>query len=319
MPAGELVSRARVAFRDVREVVQALARGLARSRRWGDPDFRSVVAELRKEQLAGAEIVPYYRRCIRWLERVTEREGLMTARRAAVEIRLATEAGDDAIPVPHLWPRGPMGNGPRSELVLPVPGAANRDLADDFTFRASVWLLAAHEVHPGHALRIAAAAREGRSLARSLLGYSLAASEGWAVYVESEILPYLPVEVQLIILQAHLTRTARAFLDPGLHQGAVGRAEAVRFLREEVGHSPARARQEIERCTGWQPGGGLAYLCGQLRFAELRVEAELVLGRRFDRRWYHDLLLSQGFLPLSLLREVILAEAGARAAGKDRP
>ena len=62
------------------------------------------------------------------------------------------------------------------------------------------------------------------------------------------------------------------------------------------------------------PGQALAYKIGQLRFRELRAQAEAKLGPRFDVRAFHDRVLRSGALPLDLLDELTQAWIAAEAA-----
>jgi hypothetical protein len=67
------------------------------------------------------------------------------------------------------------------------------------------------------------------------------------------MLPYEPVEGQLIALQHRLLRQSRAMLDPMLNLGLTDVATARRIL-EEDGFSPAMVKQEIDRYTFRAPG-----------------------------------------------------------------
>ncbi|HSN86052.1 MAG TPA: DUF885 family protein, partial [Thermoanaerobaculia bacterium] len=132
--------------------------------------------------------------------------------------------------------------------------------------------------------------------------------EGWALYSEAEVKPYLPLDGQLAALQSRLARAARAILDPSLQKGTVTREEAMRILQEEVGLSEGMALQEVQRYTFRSPGQATAYFCGYTRLMELRAQVERALGARFDRQKYHDFLLAQGLLPPSLLRQAVFQE-----------
>ncbi len=68
------------------------------------------------------------------------------------------------------------------------------------------------------------------------------------------------------------------------------------------------ATQEVERYTFRAPGQATSYFVGYNRLLEIRAEAERALGPRFDRRSFHDFVLSQGLLPPRLLRQAVLEE-----------
>jgi uncharacterized protein (DUF885 family) len=118
--------------------------------------------------------------------------------------------------------------------------------------------------------------------------------------------PYMPLEGQLVSLQHRLMRAARAYLDPGLQRGEISRDEAFRVLEHEVVLSHAMARQEVERYTFLAPAQATAYFCGYQRLLELRTDVERALGDAFERRAFHDFVLSQGLLPPALLRKAVM-------------
>jgi uncharacterized protein (DUF885 family) len=179
---------------------------------------------------------------------------------------------------------------------------------DDFTFRAIAWPLTVHEGRPGHELQFASMVEKGVSLARVLFALNSVNVEGWALYMENEMIPFLPLEGQFTTLWSRLARSARAFLDPGLQTGKITREQAMKILREDVCLSPALAESELERYTFRAPGQATSYYCGYARMIELRVDTELLLVDRFDRKAYHDFILSQGALSPALLRKAAMNE-----------
>jgi uncharacterized protein (DUF885 family) len=129
--------------------------------------------------------------------------------------------------------------------------------------------------------------------------------EGWALYAEAEMLPYLPLDGQLIALQFRLLRAARAFLDPGLQQGAISLDEARRVLTQEVVLTEANTEQELQRYTFRAPGQATSYFYGYQRLLELRARTEITLGAKFNRQRFHDFVLAQGLLPPDLLTKSV--------------
>jgi uncharacterized protein (DUF885 family) len=233
-------------------------------------------------------------------------------------MRIGSEAESAAQPAPHLDPPPLVDNtGQPGQFVLPLghlkPGDGQREVSDDFTFGATAWTLSAHEGRPGHELQFSAMVERGVSLARSLFAFNSVNVEGWALYAEAEMLPYEPLDGQLIDLQFRLLRAARAMLDPMLNLGQLTRDEAGRILSEEVVLSSAMVRQELNRYTFRAPGQAGSYFHGYTRLLELRAETELALGPKFDRLDFNNFdfnnfLLDQGLLPPELQARAVREE-----------
>ena len=324
MPVEELVSRAEVAFREIQNEMQALAPLVAKEKGLSATDYRDVLRELKKKQVTGEAILPLYQQRVRDMENIIRQQRIVTLPSREMRVRLASEAESVAIAAPNMKPPRLIGNtGEMGEFVLPlrIPGTQQgQQLAlDDFTFDAISWTLTAHEGRPGHELQFAALVEKGVSKTRAIFAFNSVNVEGWALYAEAEVRPYLPLDAQLASLQSRLMRAARAFLDPGLQLGKITREEATRVLREDVGLSEGMALQEVQRYTFLRPGQATAYFVGYLRLMELRTEAERILGSKFDRQKYHDFILSQGLLPPSLLRKAVLEELVPQMQGTATP
>ncbi|MGH8032387.1 MAG: DUF885 family protein, partial [Luteimonas sp.] len=193
-------------------------------------------------------------------------------------------------------------------FVLPLvnPAAAARGEAyDDFTNEALAWTLTAHEGRPGHELQFSAMVETGVSLARTLFAFNSVNVEGWALYAEAEMVPYEPLDGQLIALQFRLLRAARAILDPMLNLGLIDRERAGEVLQNDVGVSAAMAKQELDRYTFNAPGQACSYFYGYSRILQLRMETELAQGKAFDRMQFNNFLLDQGLLPPDQLAKAV--------------
>jgi hypothetical protein len=316
MPVEELVSRAEVAFREIQNEMDALAPLVAREKGFAatvGTDYRSVLRELKKQQITGDAILPHFQARIRAIEDIIRREGIVTLPDRPMKFRVASEAESVGSPAPHMNPPRLIGNtGEMGEFVLPLrtPGRQGQgNLAlDDFTYDAFSWPVTAHEGRPGHDLQFASLVENGVSRARSIYAANGVNIEGWALYAEAEVKPYLPLDGQLATLQSRLARAARALLDPSLQLGTITHDEAIRVLREDVGLSEGLALSEVERYTFRGPGQATSYFVGYTRLMELRSEVERILGRKFDRRKFHDFLLAQGLLPPKLLRQAVFDE-----------
>jgi uncharacterized protein (DUF885 family) len=154
-------------------------------------------------------------------------------------------------------------------------------------------------------LQFTAMLERGVSLARSLFAFNSVNIEGWGLYAEAELLPYEPLDAQLIALQFRLLRAARAVLDPMLNLGLIDRERAGQVLTKDVVLSPAMAKQELDRYGFNMPGQAGSYFYGYVRILELRAEAELALGERFDRLAFNNFLIDQGVLPPELVAKAV--------------
>jgi uncharacterized protein (DUF885 family) len=313
MPLAELQSRAKTAFQETQRQMQALAPRVAAEKGWKLADYRDVIRELKKSQLVGDDILAHYQARAREVEEIIRREAIVTVPAREMKIELASEAESANTPAPNMRPPRLIGNtGEMGTFVLPLripgkPGEEEKQF-DDFTIEAASWTLCAHEGRPGHELQFSALVESGVSLARAIFAFNSVNVEGWGLYAEAEMVPYEPLEGQLMALQHRLLRNARAYLDPGLQLGTISRDEGYRILREDVVLSDAMATQEVERYMFWAPGQATSYFVGYSRLLEIRQDAELALGKAFDRKRFNDFVLSQGMVPPSLLRRAVMEQ-----------
>lgn len=304
----DLIQRAQTSYQETRAAMQALAPQVVQARGLQPGDYRSVIRQLKRETIPNDQLAAHYAAVNTQLEAVIQRERIVTLPQRPLGMRLASPAESAAQPAPHMVPPPMVGNtGQRGQFVLPVTraDAGPDEVYDDFNFPAVTWTLSAHEGRPGHELQFSAMVERGLSLARALYAFNSVNAEGWALYAEAEMLPYEPLDGQLLALQMRLLRAARAMLDPMLNLGLIGIDEARRVLIEDVVLSPAITRQEIERYTFRLPGQAGAYFYGFQRIQQLRTETELALGKRFDRLAFNDFLLDQGMLPPDLLAQAV--------------
>jgi hypothetical protein len=314
IPPAELAATAHVAFTQIQQQMQELAPQVAKQRGFKTTDYREVIRLLKREQLVGKAILPHYEQRIKEIERIIQREHLVTLPKRSMRFRLASEAESARLPSPSFQPPRLLGNtGQMGEFILPlrVPSTDNTkpDSAkqlDDFTYPAVSWTLTAHEGRPGHELQFASMIEGGVSQARSIFAGNSVNVEGWGLYAESIVKPYMPLEGQFISLQFQLLRAARAFLDPELQTGKITPQQALQILKEQVVFSDAFANQEVERYTFKMPGQATSYFYGYKRLLEVRAQTEKTLGKKFNQQQFHDFILSQGLLPPSLLQKAVL-------------
>lgn len=208
----------------------------------------------------------------------------------------------------------PAPDGSRPGRILVNTG----DFADRKTI--SMESTAYHEGLPGHHLQIAIQ-QELESLPaqrRFWLGYD-AYGEGWALYSER-----LGREVGLFRdpaswyghLEDEMLRAIRLVVDTGLHAKRWSREQVVAFFHDHSALDEVDVQAETDRYIVW-PGQALAYKVGQLEILSLRERAERRLGKAFDLRAFHDLLLGGGSLPLDVLGQRV--DAWIEAGGAGRP
>jgi len=318
MPLEELVNRSQAAFREIQNEMRVIAALIAEKRGWPERDYRRVIQELKKDQLAPEQAVARYRERIDFMARLAVKEKIVTFPSRDMRIRLATEAESASVPGPSMKPPQLLGNtGEMGEFIIAL-GRGDGQSMDDFTNEAATWTLAAHEGRPGHEMQITRALENGISMARVLFGLNTANMEGWALYIEAEVKSYLPLEGQLFSLQFRLMRAARAFLDPGVQTGDIPPDAALRILTRDVVLSEPLARLEIERYTDKLPGQAPAYFCGYTRMMEMRSEVERRLGDKFDQQKYHDFLMGVGPVPMALVRKALLEDFVPALQSPDR-
>lgn len=167
--------------------------------------------------------------------------------------------------------------------------------------------LAYHEGIPGHHMQLAIA-QELDSLPkfRKFGGYT-SYIEGWGLYCE-----YIPKEMGMYKdpyadfgrLAMELWRACRLVVDTGIHSKKWTREEGIAYYKENTPNAESDCIKMVERHIV-MPGQATAYKVGMNKILELRKKAESELNENFDIREFHDVVLKQGAVPLSVLEELI--------------
>ncbi|HRK64568.1 MAG TPA: DUF885 family protein, partial [Terricaulis sp.] len=224
-----------------------------------------------------------------------------TLAQARLEIRRVppfTEAG------------APGGYYQRGALDGSRPGAYYINLRNTHEWpRFSLPTLNYHEGVPGHHWQgsIQQEAGELPFIRSALLGFS-AFGEGWALYAE-QLCDELGVYAndpfgRLGYLQSATFRASRLVVDTGVHHLRWSREQAIQSMMEATGDQESSVTTEIERYSVW-PGQACSYMVGRLVINRLRDEAKAALGDRFDLKSFHDTMLANGSVPLSVLEAVM--------------
>lgn len=160
-----------------------------------------------------------------------------------------------------------------------------------------------HETVPGHHLQIARQQElKDLPLFRRAGGY-VAYSEGWGLYAESlgyEMGFYKDPYMHFGALWAEAMRACRLVIDTGIHTKGWGREQSIRYMMDNAGLKLGFATSEIDRYIN-TPAQALGYKIGELRIKAMRRKAQSALGARFDLRRFHNAVLDDGPLPLTVL------------------
>jgi len=183
--------------------------------------------------------------------------------------------------------------------VFAMPVADPRQVA-----RAELAAILAHEGMPGHHLEIGLKLENKVPEFRRRLWVN-AYGEGWALYAESLGHQLGLYEEPLELVGRYfmeLLRACRLVADTGLHAKGWTRAQAIQYLVEDCGQTERLATVEVLRYMAW-PAQALSYKVGELAILDLRAQARQRLGERFDLRAFHDAVLAEGNMPISMLRQ----------------
>jgi len=307
----EMIERASFDFQEVRDQMQVVAATIAAQKKLLSPDYRDVMRELKKTAIPGDQLLPYYRERLKDIEGIIRARDLVTLPAREANIRAATPAEAARTPAPFMNPPRLIGNtGEYGEFVIPLsnPNAKSKERMNDFDFAAMAWTLAAHEARPGHELQFASMVEQGMSVARARFAFNSTNVEGWGLYSEALVLPYMPAEGQLASLHARLLRMARAMLDPMINLGRMTPAQAKAFLMKEVALSEPFAQSEVDRYAYRSPGQATAYYYGYVKLRALKTLAEIELGERFKLKAFNDFVIAQGILPPALMKQAVLED-----------
>uniref|UniRef100_E6XP94 DUF885 domain-containing protein n=1 Tax=Shewanella putrefaciens (strain 200) TaxID=399804 RepID=E6XP94_SHEP2 len=167
--------------------------------------------------------------------------------------------------------------------------------------------LTLHEAVPGHHLQISLNSELTSLPDFRRYSYISAFGEGWGLYSE-----YLGLEAGFYQdpysnfgrLTYEMWRAARLVVDTGMHAQGWSRQQAIDFMASNTALSLHNVTTEIDRYISW-PGQALSYKIGELTIKRLRAKAEQELGDKFDIRAFHDAVLENGSVPMSILEQQI--------------
>ncbi|MFB9264630.1 DUF885 family protein [Bradyrhizobium erythrophlei] len=177
--------------------------------------------------------------------------------------------------------------------------------------------LAYHEGVPGHHIQLAMASELTGVPTFQKFGSYAAYSEGWALYAEllaKDLGAYGDLMSDFGRLAAELWRATRLVVDTGIHACRWTRQQAIDYLHKVTPHPLSQIIGEVERYIVI-PGQATAYKVGMQQMLALRSKANSALGRAFDLREFHDVVLGSGALPLGILSELVDHWISSKGAG----
>lgn len=132
--------------------------------------------------------------------------------------------------------------------------------------------------------------------------------EGWALYWEMVLWDRgfaKSPENRIGMLFWRMHRCARIYFSLNFHLGKMTAEECIDYLVENVGHERSTAEGEVRRSIAgdYPPLYQAAYMLGALQIRQLRKE--LVEGGKMKEKAFHDAILQQNAMPISILREAL--------------
>ena len=168
--------------------------------------------------------------------------------------------------------------------------------------------LAYHEGIPGHHMQIAIAQELTNVPKFRKFGLRYTAyTEGWGLYSEQvpkEIGMYRDPYSDFGRLALELWRAGRLVVDTGIHHKKWTRQQAIDYLKQNTPNSEADCIDSINRYIV-MPSQATAYKIGMIKILELREKAKKQLGNKFDIHQFHNVVLTNGALPLDVLEELV--------------
>ncbi len=168
--------------------------------------------------------------------------------------------------------------------------------------------LAYHEAIPGHHMQLSIAQELGTMPKfRKFKSDFTAYVEGWGLYSE-----YLPKEIGFYKdhysnfgrLAMELWRACRLVVDTGIHGKKWTRQEGIDYYKNNTPNPVADCVKMVDRHIV-MPGQATAYKIGMIKILELRENAKKALGDKFDIKGFHEVVLTNGALPLDILEDLV--------------
>jgi uncharacterized protein (DUF885 family) len=169
---------------------------------------------------------------------------------------------------------------------------------------------AIHEAYPGHYIQFLWLPKSPTRIRKLVAANSFI--EGWAHYAEEMLLEegYGNDDPKLWVSQEQwaLVRACRYLVGLRMHTRGMSFDEAVTFFEKNAYMNHTNAVREAQRGTA--DPTYLVYTLGKLEILKLREDYKKKLGPDYTLEGFHNALLSLGYPPLSVARQLMLGEVG---------
>jgi uncharacterized protein (DUF885 family) len=230
--------------------------------------------------------------------------------KAALEVRRVEEWRQDTAPIAFY--NQPALDGSR-------PGIYYVNLKDMASKQKhEMETIAYHEGAPGHHFQIAIQQELEGVPTFQKFAYFGSYVEGWGLYAErlaKEEGRFTDPMQDFGRLQNEMLRAARLVVDTGAHSKKWTREQMIAYMLANNPMKEDEATKEVERYID-NPGQALSYKIGMIKILDLRERAKRELGPKFDIRDFHDVVLKNGAVSLTILEQLVddyIADRKAKA------
>lgn len=164
-----------------------------------------------------------------------------------------------------------------------------------------------HETMPGHHLQLAIQSDLKNIPLIRKTSHFTSYIEGWGLYSEKipkEIGFYKDPYSDFGRLYMELVRACRLVVDTGIHHKKWSYEGAIKYLDDNQPGARSEHEDQIQRYFV-MPGQATAYKIGMNKILELRENSMREMGRAFNLREFHEVILTNGPVPLDILELIV--------------
>lgn len=167
--------------------------------------------------------------------------------------------------------------------------------------------LSYHEGAPGHHFQSSISQELKSAPMFQKLTWLSAYGEGWALYAEKlgkDMGFFTDPYQDFGRLSYEVFRAARLVVDTGIHHKKWTEQQANEYMLKVTPMTAGDIKNEVRRYIVW-PGQAVSYKVGMLTILELRERAKNKLDDKFSYGDFHDVVLKNGSVPLTILEQQV--------------